>query len=171
MSKVVENLLTIGRLHTGTIKPETRPFNLKTLVAEKGLRLGQIADQKGSRLSIEIPGELEWLADESLVGAVLQNLLDNAVKFTPAGGAISVFMENERSICVRNTGAGISEKILPDIFKHHVKTSLPGTGGETGTGLGLPLSHDIMKAHGGELGVKNEPGIGVAFFIRLPVTR
>jgi len=90
------------------------------------------------------------------------------VKFTNPGGSISVALGDEQGLCVKNTGDGIPEKILKDIFKHEVKTSHPGTHGETGTGLGLPLSHDLIQAHGGELSVRNEPGKGATFFIRMP---
>jgi signal transduction histidine kinase len=168
MLKVIDNLLNIGRLHTGVIKPEFRRFDLLTLVSEKTIRLGHKAQMKGIRIRIDIPKETVWFADEALVGEVLQNLVDNAVKFTPTGGEISVALSDERTLCVKNTGSRIPESILPDLFRHEIKTSHPGTHGETGTGLGLPLSYDIIKAHGGELSVKNEPVKGVSFFISVP---
>jgi signal transduction histidine kinase len=166
--KVIENLLNIGRLHTGSIKPELRRFELQMLVAEKTIRLGHKAQSKGISIKIEIPEKTVWLADEALVGQVVQNLIDNAVKFTPTGGTIAVSLADERTLCVRNTGAGIPESILPHLFRHEVKTSHPGTHGEGGTGLGLPLSSDLIKAHGGELTAENEPGKGAAFYIRMP---
>ncbi|MEE8483874.1 MAG: hybrid sensor histidine kinase/response regulator, partial [Nitrospinota bacterium] len=97
----------------------------------------------------------------------------NAIKFSYKGGRITLFRPPGRrtAIAVKDTGTGISEKILPKLFMHEEKTTTTGTAGEKGTGLGLPFCHDIMTAHGGSLTVESAEGVGTTFYAELPPVR
>jgi CheY-like chemotaxis protein len=99
--------------------------------------------------------------------------LTNAIKFCSSGDRITFFVQPglKSAIAIRDTGNGIDERIIPNLFKHEVKTSTVGTGGERGTGLGLPYSYDILKAHGGEITVESAPGKGTVFCVMLPYVR
>ncbi|MBF0171705.1 MAG: response regulator, partial [Nitrospinae bacterium] len=111
--------------------------------------------------------------DTTLFGEVLRNLLNNALKFCRPGDRITFFVppDDPAAIAVKDTGVGVDPAILPDLFRHEVRTSRRGTQGEAGTGLGLPYSADIMKAHGGDLTVASTPGAGTTFVARLPMVQ
>ncbi|MBF0171608.1 MAG: hybrid sensor histidine kinase/response regulator [Nitrospinae bacterium] len=96
-----------------------------------------------------------------------------AIKFTKAGESITLFCPEARpgTVAVRDTGVGIPPEVQADLFRHEVKTTTVGTGGEGGTGLGLPYCAEIMKAHGGSLTVESEVGNGATFYATLPEIR
>jgi signal transduction histidine kinase len=165
--EMIDKLLDISRLQTGSIQPEKRVFYLFAIAEETFFKLGPLAEAKGIALRSDVPRNIRILADRTLIGEVLANLVSNAIKFTPQGGAVTVFAPGPRTLAVRDTGAGIPEKILPDLFRADVKTTGVGTAGETGTGLGLPLCEDIMKAHGGNMRVETGPE-GTTFFATFP---
>jgi len=101
------------------------------------------------------------------------NLLSNAVKFCKRGDRITVFVPPGLpcTIAVRDTGKGISPAIIGDLFREEVKTTTPGTAGEKGTGLGLPLCAEIIAGHHGSITVESEEGVGSTFFVTLPEVR
>lgn len=111
--------------------------------------------------------KIRLLADQTLVERVLGNLLDNALKFSMGGGEIEVIVQErpERvDFAVRDTGRGIPPQFLGDIFKKFKQ--VPGTKG--GTGLGLNISSQIVRQHGGEISVESEPGRGATFRFWIP---
>jgi PAS domain S-box-containing protein len=102
---------------------------------------------------------------------VKKNFLNNAIKFTPAGGKISVATEDAGSFIslnITDTGVGINPEDLPKLFQFDEFHSTAGTAGEPGTGLGLIICHEFIKKHGGEIKVKSEPGKGSTFTFTLP---
>ena len=163
-------LLDVGSFHSGKIKLSKKFVPAHRLVGGKMDMISMAADRKGISLTNEIPVNMRVHADPSLFGDVILNLLTNAIKFTKPGGAISVFCPPGRpsTVAVRDTGVGIPQHILPDLFKHEVKTTSQGLAGEKGTGLGLPHAFDIMAAHGGSLSVESEQGKGSVFYAELP---
>lgn len=173
MMTMIDQLLKISRLQTGQITPHFRFFKGYMAVAVAMESLSHSAAQKGIVMINEVPVDMRLYADPSLFDEVLLNLLSNAIKFCSRGDKITVLAPPglKSAIAVRDTGKGISEKIMPDIFKHDVKTTTTGTDGEPGSGLGLPYSHDIMRAHGGELTVESAPGKGTVFCVMLPYVR
>ncbi len=132
-----------------------------------------MANRKEIDLICKVPTKTRLYADPDLLGRVMENLITNAIKFCNKGDKITIFVpEGEKGvIAVQDTGTGIREVYKPDLFKYEEKTSDIGTSGEKGTGLGLPLCQDIMKAHGGMLEFESEPGKGTTFFARLPDVR
>lgn len=171
--KMIDQLLNISRLQTGSIRPTIKFQDGHSIVSLVVTNLSLSAERKNVRLLNEVPERLRILADYQLFYEVISNLVSNAIKFTGAGGTVTVFVPADRpgAIAVRDTGVGISEKNLENLFKHEVKTSTVGTAGERGTGLGLPLCKDIMDAHNGSLVVESAPGEGSVFHAELPVRK
>jgi signal transduction histidine kinase len=100
---------------------------------------------------------------------VLTNLIDNAIKFTPKGGVITLSARNSNSHVifeVRDTGSGISQEDLPKLFQRFFQ-SATGRKQYTGTGLGLYLCQQITRAHGGEIRCESQPGVGTTFIFSL----
>lgn len=165
---MIDELLDISRLKTGKIKPEFRFFDGSVLAGMALARISQQAAGKGVSIANEVPAGTRLYADPDLFGEVLQNLLTNAVKFSEKGDAVTVFSPGAGIIAVKDVGVGIKKSSLPFLFRHEEKTTTPGTAGELGTGLGLPLSHDMMTAMGGDLTVESEEGAGSVFYASLP---
>lgn len=170
---MIDNLLDISRLQTGKITLKPQFIDRYLVAASAKMQLKYIAREKGVGIINQIPKGTRFFADMDLIAEVVQNLISNAVKFCEKGDTVTVFIPKDRetTIAVRDTGVGIPEKILPDLFKHEVKTTTLGTSGEKGTGLGLPFSFDIMKAHEGDLRVESVENEGSTFYATLPFIR
>lgn len=172
MIATIDKLLKISMLQTGKITPKPSFFNGRQAVSTTIQSLAHTAEQKGIEIINDVPASARLYADQSLFGEVLLNLLSNAVKFCSRGDKITFFAPSgfKSAIAVRDTGAGINENKIPNLFRHEVQTSTPGTAGELGTGFGLPFCKDIMTAHGGEITVESVPGKGSLFCASLPHT-
>lgn len=167
---MIDQLLDISRLQTGKITLESRFIDGRAIASMVIDEIESIAEKKSIKIVNDVPEKTRLYADFDLFSEVLRNLLSNAVKFCGEGDVVTMFTPNgsKTTLSVKDTGAGVNESILPDIFKHEVKTSTKGTLGEVGTGLGLPFSHDIMKAHDGGLTVESFEGDGTVFSASLP---
>lgn len=107
-----------------------------------------------------------------MVNTVIRNLVSNALKFTPTGGAIEISAqarEDHLEIAVSDTGTGIPQEDLPKLFRIDVQYTNVGTGGETGTGLGLILCQDLVEKNDGKIWVESEVGEGTTFRFTLPI--
>ncbi|VAX21058.1 hypothetical protein MNBD_NITROSPINAE02-487 [hydrothermal vent metagenome] len=168
--RVIDDLLNISRLQTGALTVKPKFLDGSVLAAMSIGMIAELARQKGIEIINAVKPKTRIFADPPLFKEVLHNLLLNAIKFTRPGGRITIFspVNDESCIAVKDTGVGVARNVIENIFRHEVKTSLSGTAGETGTGLGLPYSHDIMVAHGGSLSVESEEDGGAVFFARLP---
>jgi len=133
-------------------------------------RYGLIASRKDIQIINTVPENHRLFADEGLMAEVVSNLLSNAVKFIPKGGQIAIFAPDNRNgqLAVKDTGPGIPQEFEKDLFSHQVKTTSAGAFGETGSGLGLPHSADIVRAHNGRIYFESTEGAGSVFFINLP---
>ena len=169
--EMVEDLLNLSRLHSGKITFEKRFLDGHHLVREMVERVGHLAERKGVELRNRVPEGTRLYTDKTLFGEVIQNLIVNAVKFSHGGSAVEIFQPPGGGLAVRDQGVGISETARANLFKVEEKTSTVGTGGERGTGFGLPFSHDIMAAAGGALRVESRKGEGSCFFAELPMER
>jgi len=167
---MIDQLLKISRLQTGDITPNPRFFNARAAVTSAIGAMSHTAAQKGIEIINQVPQDIRLYADPTLFGEALMNIFSNAIKFCSRGDTITFFAPGDFNcaIAIRDTGRGIDPSMLGDIFKHEIKTTTLGTAGEMGTGLGLPYSHDIIKAHGGRLTVESSPGQGALFCVELP---
>ena len=169
---LLNRLLDWSRLETGRIKLDIQEIELNNLVKScLSTHLGT-SRQKEITLRSTLPARTKIRGDQVLLMQVFNNLLSNALKFTPKGGVISVDLVEERDeewvLAVKDTGRGIPKDDLKKLFKVEEKYTRPGLDGEQGTGLGLSLVYEIVKQHNGSISVDSELGQGTTFTIRLP---
>lgn len=172
---LVNAILDVHQLESGQIVLERLPIPLTHLVSE-ALRLqSPAAAARNLTLLSDVPDALPpaW-ADPNLVGRVLQNLVHNAIKFTPPDGQIHVVAMVETSerphliVTVRDTGPGIPPHIQSRLFQKFV-SERPAQGGRRGSGLGLAFCKLVVEAHGGRIWAESRPGKGTQFIFTVPV--
>ena len=172
--QLLENLLEWSRSQQQTTVAHPAELDLAPVVCEAAELFRDGAERKEVRLSVEIPRGARVYADRDQLGTVLRNLINNAVKFTPAGGRVEVSgeatsdSENTVRVTVLDTGTGIDPEALPRLFTLDHSVSTVGTDGERGSGLGLLLAHDYVTRNGGTISVQSEPGQGSRFTVSLP---
>jgi two-component system heavy metal sensor histidine kinase CusS len=121
------------------------------------------------KLTIRCQGEGSFVADEMLFGRAVNNLVENAVHHTPAGGSIEISIANRgpnSEVTVKDTGAGIAAEHLPRVFDRFYRADSART--SEGVGLGLALVKSIMDLHGGSAQIESEPGRGTTVTLRFP---
>mgnify|MGYP001794071346 CR=1 FL=1 len=167
---LLENLLEWGRFQMEKGNMQAVPLNLPNLVEESISLMKTSASNKNVALSSQIP-DVTVKADRNMILLVIRNLISNAIKFTPSGGRIEVRAERKGDmveISISDTGVGIAPGILTDTFAIDKKTTTPGTDGEIGTGLGLPLCKEMVELHKGQIRVESEQEKGTTFHFTLP---
>ena len=131
-----------------------------------------LADKKNIKLEPRISNELPKLsADESKIESVIINLINNAIKFTPENGRVSISVETadgQMSIRISDTGMGIPAEALPKIFNRFYRVYRPGKQIQ-GTGLGLSIVNKIVSMHNGRIEVESEVGQGTTFTVFIPL--
>ena len=169
---LLNRLLDWSRLETGRIKLDIQEIELNSLVKSCLTTHLGTSRQKEITLRSTLPAMTKVRGDQVLLMQVFNNLLGNALKFTPHGGVISIDLAEEKDdewvLAVRDTGRGIPKDDLKKLFKVEEKYTRPGLDGEQGTGLGLSLVYEIVKQHNGSITVDSELGQGTTFTIRLP---
>ena len=175
LNKIVEDLFTLARADAGQRELEPSDFYLDELVAEAARAASVLAARKQVSVKFGDAAEAPYHGDEALLRQMLLNLLDNAVKHTPAGGQVALRLVREDSIysvVVHDTGAGIPVEAQPHIFKRFYRAdkarsrAAHGNGG--GAGLGLSIARWIAEAHGGSLTLQHSDSTGSQFRVTLP---
>jgi len=168
---LLDNLLTWSKSQRGRIDYNPGIFNLSTLV-QVNMNLHRIhAENKGVILESEVQDEIMAFGDREMINTVLRNLVNNAVKFTAKGGSVMVgVQENEGmlQLTVKDQGIGISAENIQKLFHIDLKFKTKGTGGETGTGLGLILCKDFVEKNGGRIWCESQEGSGSSFYFTVP---
>ena len=175
LTSLINDLLDIARIEAGRVGMEFKEVDLgSVLQGVTDLMTPQFKD-KGIAFKVRLPPNLPKIpADGRYLERVFLNLLSNALKFTPAPGAITVtvaLQDNRLAVSVRDTGLGIAPADLPKIFDEFYRADNPINRERKGTGLGLSLVKKIVEAHGGAIGVESAPGAGATFTFTLPLTR
>ena len=169
---LLNKLLDWSRLQTGRIKLDIQEINLENIVTNCVENHLGTSKQKEITLKSTLPRDMKVRGDRELLMQAFNNLISNALKFTPANGVISVDViedkEEEWVVAVKDTGRGIPKEDIGKLFKAEEKYTRPGLDGEQGTGLGLSLVYEIVKQHNGSVSVESEVGLGTTFIIRLP---
>jgi signal transduction histidine kinase len=171
LSRLVEQLLDLSRLESGDVPLERRPVNLPDLVAEvvSEVRVGPPRDVQ---VEVDVDPRLPpLLADRERVHQVLFNLLDNAVRFTPPGGAVTVRARAVGSRCevaVADHGPGIPPEHLPFVFERFYRVDPSRARGDGGTGIGLAIARSVVEGHGGRIWAESEVGEGSVFRFEIP---
>ena len=170
LNKLVDELSTLSKYESESLNLELEVFDLGELCAQTVRNFESIARQKSISLTCS-GNQAQVCADRGKIGQVLINLLHNALKFTPAGGTITIEtdVQGDRSILhVRDTGCGIAPEHLPFIFERFYRADPSRTRETGGSGIGLAIAMAIAKAHGGEILVKSAVGQGSVFTLILP---
>lgn len=167
---LISAMVKTSRLESGMIDLDLRPGPvMETIALALGTVLGPL-EQKGLELTVDCPESLVLCHDRKWTAEALSNLLDNAVKYTPAGGSIRVTAEAGEMyarICVRDTGRGIPEGEQAAIWGRFYREA--AVHDEAGVGIGLYLTREIVTRQGGYTAVSSQPGRGAAFSIYLPM--
>jgi signal transduction histidine kinase len=170
LSVLVEQLFQYAKLEANLITPQKESFVIADLAADIMMAYQLKAAEKKIRLHIQAPDNLPLVfADISLTERVLQNLLDNAFKFTPAGGTITILLSETNAgvkVAVTDTGVGISPEDLTHIFERY-KQIHPRSPGSKGMGIGLAIVKKILELHQAVIIVTSEPGKGTTFNFEL----
>jgi signal transduction histidine kinase len=167
---MLNTLMDISEAESGTMQLRREPVPLGDVVARAIDLYRDVADAKGVSLAAGVAEDVVVTADRTRLEQVAANLIDNAVKYTPAGGRVDVDVRGSGDaaiLSVRDTGPGIPADELPRIFDRLFRGDTSRT--ERGLGLGLSLVKAIVEAHGGDVTVSSELGRGSTFSVSLPV--
>jgi signal transduction histidine kinase len=168
---LVADLLDVTQIETGKLELKPTSVDVADFLAEAVQRQAQIATAKGTNVILQpVPAGQMW-ADPIRLRQVIDNLISNAVKFSPPGSAVTVSAECSHHhwvINIADEGPGITEADRQYLFQDFARLSARPTGGEESTGLGLAISRRVVEAHGGQIGVDTEPGHGSNFWFTLP---
>ncbi len=173
MTRLVDDLLDVGRLTTGKIRFKAEPVSYAQVVARSVEAVRPLIDARRHRLGVDMPDSgLRVQGDATRLAQVLQNLLTNAAKYTPEGGQIElkVWLEGSQlHTSVRDNGAGLSEQALTQIFELFSQGDAQTAARESGLGIGLTLARSLVEMHGGALSAASAgPGQGSTFSFFLP---
>lgn len=174
MVKVVDSLLTLARADAGHIVIVPESVDLGDLIESVAEQMQPAAERKGMTVAIEAGPDVVLDGDEDLLIRLVLNLLGNAIKFTPAGGTVTLgwgIDDEEAIFWVLDTGVGIAPEHLRHIFDRFYRVDSARTQSEEGTGLGLSICQWIAGAHGGSVSVVSEVGRGSTFTVKLAAKR
>jgi signal transduction histidine kinase len=170
MNRMIQDLLDIARIESGRLAIETAPTAVESLMDEVAAMLRPDVEKHGQRLDCRVAAALPavW-ADRDRLLQVFSNLVGNAVKFTGAGGTITLAAEaDHRAVrfSVSDTGSGIPPEQVPHLFDRFWQATRTD---RRGIGLGLSIVKALVEAHGGHMAVESEPGRGTTFRFSVPV--
>jgi two-component system phosphate regulon sensor histidine kinase PhoR len=173
LARLTEDLLKLSRIEAGQLKLEFRPVSVVQLI-DSCMETAQLkAVPKQLSLAVQLPAELPPVrGDANSLQEVLQNLIDNALQYTPAGGKIEVSALSTDSrvvVTVADTGIGIPQVEQERIFERFYRVDAARSREAGGTGLGLSIARHIMEAHGGHLWVESAVGEGSRFHFSIPI--
>jgi signal transduction histidine kinase len=170
MKALTDDLLDLASIEAHRFALHLRSVESRELVEEARLAISPLAEAKQLTLAVELIDVPRLEADPERIFRVLSNLLGNAIKFTPAGGTITIRTErrgDDLSIAVADTGPGVAADQLPHVFDRYWKA--PSTS-QPGSGLGLYIARGIVEAHGGTIWAESSAA-GARFTFTLPLAR
>lgn len=174
---LVNDLLDLSKYQAGQIQLDNKVLTIHEVVEGSLNMVGLQFKRKGIELHLEFANDLPKLkGDQGKLEQVLNNLLSNALKFTPSGGKVTITVAMDQAppkpmmrVTVADTGIGIPQEELPILFDHFRQASTAKRTSEKGTGLGLAICKLIVQAHGGTIGVESEVNKGTTIFFTLPM--
>ncbi len=181
LNLIIEDLLELSKIESGRVSFKEEPMDLRNVIERTLSMIKLLADKKGHRLVSVVEDDVPAMAgDEDRLVQVLTNLLDNAVKYTPAQGTITVAARvvpeptgagatRMVELSVADTGMGIPEKDRPRVFERFYRVDKARSRELGGTGLGLAIVKHIVEGHGGHVWVEGNSPHGSRFVVRLPV--
>jgi signal transduction histidine kinase len=167
---VLDNLLNWSRSQMEGIETKPERFPLHTLAGERIDLLHGLSSSKGVVITNEISPEDTTFADRNQIGIVLQNVVNNAIKYSRPGGQVaigSLRRQDHVDVWVQDEGVGMTAEQVSALFLPEQRVTHPGTAGERGSGLGLLVCKDFVERNGGHLSVSSEPGKGTCLTVTL----
>jgi 2-iminoacetate synthase len=172
MLLMINELMTLAKSQSSQPQTEYKPVNLKLIASRIQQTFQEEVDKKKLAFEVALPGDLpEIKGDPELVEQLFENLISNAIKYTPEGGRVGMKFWTETDetvrIVVSDNGIGIPKSEMPRLFTRFFRAS--NVQEVIGTGLGLAIVKEIAAKHGGQIQVESEEGVGTTFAISLPV--
>jgi len=170
MSKIVDDLLTLAHRDENSLELLLTPVDLGEIAAQVAGQLRPLAGEGGVRLVVEARS-VAVVADQARITQVVTNLVDNAVKYTGAGGSVRVRVWEQGGgggLAVSDTGPGIGPEDLPRVFDRFFRLDAARSRARGGSGLGLAICKELVEAHGGRIWADSVPGAGSTFTLTLP---
>jgi signal transduction histidine kinase len=171
LTRLTEQLLALAREDAGAAPQAGGPVDLATLVKGVVENMRPLAEANAIRLHEESDGPAQVTGDETRLRQVFYNVLDNAIKYTPEGGTVTVRCTRrgrEAVVTVADTGVGIPPEHLPRVFDRFYRVDRARSREQGGTGLGLSIARCIVAAHGGRIELDSTPGRGTTCTVALP---
>lgn len=172
MLRLLNDLLDVSAIESGRLELRLERTSLRRLLEARIARDRVIADRKGITIATSLGESPDALVDPHRINQVIDNLVSNAIKFSPAGSRIGLTLSSggrHALVRVSDQGPGVSEADRERMFGEFQRLSAAPTGGEKSTGLGLSIVKKIIDAHGGSITVESTPGSGATFVVALPV--
>jgi len=172
MVRLVNDLLDVARINAGKLQLNTEPTDLVALVRRNVSLNKTLAAKRDVHLRLHEEPLPTMAVDPVKVEQVLNNLMTNAVKYSPPGGIVDVTLERDGdhvTLAVHDRGPGIPDDELDKVFQPFETTSIESLTGEKGTGLGLAIAKKIAQGHGGDIWVESMMGQGTTFYLSLPI--
>lgn len=172
LSRLIGDLQVLSQADSNELNLICQPENISTVIHRVMESMQSQVNTKGIKLSIDLPSLLPAVEIDALrISQVLRNLLDNAISHTPQGGEIKIAAKEYDGyieVEVSDTGEGIPEQELPNIFERFYRVDKSRTRATGGSGLGLTIAKRLVEAHGGEINVQSELGKGSSFIFTIP---
>jgi heavy metal sensor kinase len=172
INHLVDGLLLLARADAGVLRLDLRPVELKQLLEEICEQMKVVADDHAISLHTGLLDPVSVRGDREHLRRLLLNLVDNAIKYTPAGGKVTLSLRSDNdwaSLSISDTGIGLSRDEQQQIFSRFHRATETRSRDERGVGLGLSIARSIAEAHGGRIRVESTPGQGSTFTVHLPL--
>ena len=169
---MINTMLMISKTEAGVSTLAREKIDLTKLVLDACDLFLPLAEDKGLTLTCHAPNPSSIVGDHRMIQRMFSNLLDNAIKYTPSGGSVTVSARDENThviVSVKDTGMGISSNDLPRVFERFYRCDQSRS--EAGIGLGLSLARAIARAHGGDITATSIPNQGSTFIVKLPALK
>jgi two-component system sensor histidine kinase BaeS len=167
LQHIIEDLTDLAAIDAGTLRVHPEPAYVRDLLAQVTESQRGTAQAAGVRLDLDVHGEPVIDADPVRIRQLVGNLVSNAIRYTPPGGAVTV-SARDTTIAVADTGVGIAPEDLPRVFDRFWRADLSRSRATGGSGLGLAIARKLVEAHDGTITVASTPGVGSVFTVSLP---
>ncbi len=171
LSRLVDDLLNLARADAGRVKLQMEEFYLNDLLVECCRSAQSLAGPRHIQLECPLHDDIAFCGDEELVRRMVINLIDNAIRYTPEGGRVTVTLESRGggiAIHIADTGAGIAPEVAAHVFERFYRGDKARSRQDGGFGLGLAIVKWIAESHNGAVELASTPGVGSTFTVNLP---
>jgi signal transduction histidine kinase len=173
IARLVEGLLLLSRSDAGVLRMDRRPVDLKNQVEEVIGAIRPLALLRSVNLEVESLEPVQIMGDPDHLRRLFLNLLDNGIKYTPAGGSVEVSLHKDDRwayLRIRDSGIGIALEDQEKIFRRFYRAERARSQGGSGSGLGLAIAKSIAEVHGGRIQLESAEGQGSLFTVLLPLS-